>query len=134
MNFQLLFYRKNSRSVHEITANLQRNFNWHPKQPHVMPKTNTNVHEFAPETVYSMLQGLKMSKAAGSDGLTPKLIFVFKESLAEPLCAILNESIRTSVFPSIWKKADIVPISKTSKPKLFTNYVRLQCLLSWERF
>ena len=49
------------------------NYKETPKQPHVMPKANTNLHEIAPETVYSMFQGLKINKSAGSDRLTPYL-------------------------------------------------------------
>ena len=44
--------------------------------------------------------------------------------LALPVASILNASIRQSSVPTIWKRADVIPIQKVNHPKDFKSDLR----------
>ena len=80
---------------------------------------NINITE---SDVVDLLNILDMSKAIGPDGISPR---IFKEGasiLKYPLCKIFNISLRSGVFPSDWKKANVCPVFKKESPALLQNY------------
>lgn len=68
------------------------------------------------------LKRLKMRKAAGPDGISPRLL----RSCADQLCDILqymfNLSLRLGQVPQLWKTSCLVPVPKTSHPKDMNSY------------
>ena len=70
-----------------------------------------------PWEVYSQRKKVKGNKAAGPDGISPKLIKKFAYELSTPLTDVLNCSYKNGVVPKQWKKAIVVPIPKTKPPQ-----------------
>jgi len=64
--------------------------------------------------VYQLLLALPEGKAAGLDNMDNKLLRIAAEHVSTPLCYIINLSFVTSVYPSEWKKAKVVPIPKST--------------------
>ena len=84
-----------------------------------------NSFEFSPvslEYVFDKLSSLPEKKATGTDDLPAKLLKVGAISIAEPLTYIVNLSLRTCVFPNIWKNARICPIHKGGDSTDPSNY------------
>ena len=58
---------------------------------------------------------LRPSKAAGPDGISPKVLKMCSSQLCEILCTIFNLSFQSGVVPDIWKSSCIVPVPKNNK-------------------
>lgn len=56
------------------------------------------------------------SKAVGSDGISIQMFSLISQASLPALTSIINQSIRDSIFPSLWKNAHIRPLPKKSKP------------------
>ena len=64
------------------------------------------------EDILGILNNLKVDKAAGPDGILPRVLFENRIHLAKPVKIIFDRSLANSEVPSDWKKAIIVPIFK----------------------
>ena len=74
------------------------------------------------EEVRQILQGLKVTKAAGSDGLHPAIIKPLADILVSPVTELYRESIRVGKIPQDWKSATVVAIHKGGDRKSPGNY------------
>lgn len=74
------------------------------------------------DIVNKLLCSLDRSKGAGSDGIPPLLLSSCAESLALPIYLLFRFSLNECVFPSVWKKAQVVPIHKKGSRSLIDNY------------
>jgi hypothetical protein len=105
--------------IDEITGKFMTNYNWHIQNPFAMSinavKGTFIIEEHA---VYNQLLQLKQNKSAGSDNITPRLLTLFAEYICGPLCAIYNESIKSCVFPDVWKLSDTLPSPKCKNPTI----------------
>jgi hypothetical protein len=75
-----------------------------------------------PEEVYGILQRLNPEKATGSDGIGNRILREAALPISQPLAELMNFCLSLSTFPSIWKKAQVVPLFKKGDPHLTTNY------------
>ncbi len=64
------------------------------------------------ETIEKELNGLEDGKAVSLDGIPPKLLPLSASAISQPLTYILNQSIKTTIFPDEWKTAKVVPLHK----------------------
>ena len=55
--------------------------------------------------VYQELDKIKVHKATGPDEIPNKILKELSHILAEPICAIINSSIREGIVPEQWKIA-----------------------------
>ena len=80
-------------------------------------KWNVNITE---ASVCYQLQRLKTCKAAGSDGVPPRLLKLAAFQLAAPLAHLFNLSVASTTFPDAWKiqVAHVVPIPKVTNPTI----------------
>jgi hypothetical protein len=51
-----------------------------------------------------------------------------REHISQPLCHILNLSVKTARFPALWKVAKVVPIHKSGSYDLPENYRPISAL------
>ncbi|MCV6612461.1 MAG: reverse transcriptase family protein, partial [Amphritea sp.] len=72
--------------------------------------------------IVALLRELSAHKACGPDGLSAKILHECAEELAPPLEIISKISVRTGVFPAVWKKANVIPVFKKGSRKLPENY------------
>lgn len=75
-------------------------------------------HTVSEQAVATMLLKVK-TKAAGVDLLDITLIQLCCPFLVKYITYIVNECIRTSYFPRMWKKANVIPVPKVKNPSNF---------------
>ena len=80
--------------------------------PSYQPLQTQNIPSITQIDVYQRLQLLKTSKASPPNQLPKRLIKEFAVEISLPLAHVFNNCIKFGVFPSIWKKATIVPLAK----------------------
>ncbi|XP_035686639.1 uncharacterized protein LOC118422899 [Branchiostoma floridae] len=68
--------------------------------------------------MWNRLRNVKIGKATGPDGISPRIIREFSFELSQPLCDILNTSLCQGEVPDMFKDADVVPIPKEMPPRL----------------
>jgi hypothetical protein len=64
--------------------------------------------------VYRKLSTISISKSSGADCVPNWVLKSNSLTLALPIASILNASIQLSLVPTIWKKADVIPIQKVN--------------------
>ena len=66
------------------------------------------------EAVLKIIKNLKNSSATGVDYIDTKSIKLIADILAPALTHVINLSIQSSTFPTIWKWAKVVPLLKST--------------------
>ena len=72
--------------------------------------------------VAQLLRQISPYKACGPDGLSARILHECADELAVPLDIICRLSVRSGVFPSVWKQANVVPVHKKGPKKFPENY------------
>lgn len=80
--------------------------------------------------VRSCLSKLDASKAFGPDGVSPRLLKEGAHQLSTSLSRLFNASLQTGHFPSIWKKANVIPLHKKNDKSCIANYRPVSLLSS----
>lgn len=65
---------------------------------------------------------LKTDKAKGSDDISPYFFKVAAPAIAHSLGSIFNNSIRSGIFPDMWKVAKVTPVHKKGDKECMDNY------------
>ena len=68
------------------------------------------------------LSSLKLSRSSGSDNIPSVALHAASSSLSTPVCSILNSSLNSSTFPSVWKTALVRPLHKSGDRSCPSNY------------
>ena len=85
----------------------------------------TNPHE-----IETLIDSLPNKLSSGHDDISNKLLKDVKASVVEPLSIIFNKSMNEGVFPSVMKKADVVPLHKGKDRTETNNYRPISLLLT----
>ena len=80
-----------------------------------------SISEFS---VFKKLLGLNTNKACGPDGIPSWVLKENADLLAAPVADILNSSFLECRLPTLWKKADITPLLKTSPVSDVNKHLR----------
>ncbi len=75
-----------------------------------------------PADVYDVLSSLSVQKAAGLDGISPRLLKLCSTGIASSLASLFNRSFSEGNFPSSWKSALVIPVFKRGDRSSLTNY------------
>ncbi|KAI8518834.1 hypothetical protein Bbelb_020910 [Branchiostoma belcheri] len=68
--------------------------------------------------MWNRLKSVKIDKATGPEGISPRIIREFAFELSLPLTDIMNASLCQGVVPDMFKDADVVPVPKEMPPRL----------------
>ena len=71
---------------------------------------------------FKRIKATQETKATGADNLPPGMLKDCREHISQPLCHILNLSVKTARFPALWKVAKVVPIHKSGSYDRPENY------------
>ncbi len=72
--------------------------------------------------MYKPICSLQKKKSAGIDGISQEQLVLGAKVLVVPLTRIINSSISSGEFPSMWKGALVTPIlKKETQPKKKTT-------------
>lgn len=74
------------------------------------------------DEIKESINNLKPSKSRGPDGIPSYIIKGCMEYFLYPLLIIFNLSIRTRIFPDVWKLTKISPIYKNGNKSQVSNY------------
>ena len=78
---------------------------------------NFTVHE-----VCRQLKSLDINKGPGPDGIPPYFLKRTAETICTPLSMLFNRCIESGIFPSAWKKTNIIPVHKSGSRQNIENY------------
>ena len=87
-------------------------------------RTNARIISFdiMDEDILLIIKNLDPARAHGWDNISIKMIKTCSESLTVPLKMIFEQSLKAGRFPTIWKKANVVPVHKIEDGNLLENY------------
>ena len=112
--------------VSELKLRLGLSFSSYIWKPHYTQPRKTNksftFSYISKVFVEKQLSSMKRKKATGTDELPAGMIKDCAKAISKPLSYIVNLSLQTGVFPTVWKNAKITPVYKsgdTGKPENF---------------
>ena len=70
------------------------------------------------------LMSTNIKKATGPDDLPDWILRDLSCTIALPICAIFNQSLRDCKLPTEWKQANVTPIPKVHPPRSIQSDVR----------
>lgn len=74
------------------------------------------------EDIFMGIVYLDPSKGPGPDGLPPSLLINCASEFLLPLTIMYNCSLRTGIFPELWKRSYLVPVFKNGARNNVKNY------------
>ena len=80
-----------------------------PSHLHYLTDNRLSSVSFSQDDIAKIIQNLDPNKAHGHDNISIRMLKICGSSIYKPLEMIFKQCIETSVFPSEWKKANIVP-------------------------
>ena len=88
---------------------------------------NPTEHHFNFNTItesetLSIINKLKNKNSSGKDEISNKLLKSIKDEIAKPLTIIINQSLKTGVFPDALKIAKVKPLYKKGDNFCLNNY------------
>ena len=75
-----------------------------------------------PDDVLKILSNLKKSSSCGTDEIASCVLKLIKNEITPVLTHIINLSIAQQTFPSLWKKAKVIPLHKKEEVLYPKNY------------
>ena len=83
--------------------------------------------------VAKFIQELPMKTSSGHDNISNILLITIGVHLLSPLTKIFDDSISMGIFPDIMKLVDVVPLYKSKKKFLETNYRPISLLTTMSK-
>ena len=77
---------------------------------------------FSHEDIGKIIQNLNPNKAHSHDNISIRMLKLRGSTIYRPLEIIFKEALSTGLFPSEWKKGNIVPIHKKGDNQVLKNY------------
>ena len=78
--------------------------------------------------VCKFISKLDKKKATGIDNISAKILHLSSPVIANHITDICNHSIRTSTFPTSWKKAHVIPLHKRNSTENPEDYMPISIL------
>ena len=78
--------------------------------------------EIEQESITMVINSLTNKSSVGIDGISTILLKCIAPSIIKPLTLIINQIMKTGVFPNKMKLAKVIPIYKKEDPTQVTNY------------
>ena len=78
--------------------------------------------DFNEDEVLKIIRSLNIHKAHGYDDISIRMIKICDKSLLKPLIILFKNSAKSSHYPDIWKRSNIIPVHKKNDKRLVKNY------------
>ena len=85
------------------------------------------------DSICTIIENLRTKSSYGVDGISTKLLKFIKDCVAKPLTTIINQTLRTGIFPTKLKIAKVTPIYKKDDENLFINYRPISILPAFSK-
>ena len=77
---------------------------------------------FITDNIEKIIVSLNPNKAHGHDNISIRMLKICGNTICKPLELIFKQALTTGVFPSEWKKGNIVPCYKKGDKQNIKNY------------
>ena len=84
-----------------------------------IPRPTTNIPQVTALEVYHHLSSINTQKASNTEDYPSWISRNNAHLLSDPIADIINCILRDGCFPSMWKKAEVVPLNKVKSPQTF---------------
>ena len=74
------------------------------------------------DEIISLIRKINPGKATGSDGISGQMLLLCDDSVILPVKIIFSNITSTSIYPDLWKVANVTPIFKKGDKQLVKNY------------
>ena len=74
------------------------------------------------DDIISLIRKINPNKATGPDGVSGQMLLLCDYSVILPLHIIFKNILSTSIYPDMWKLANVTPIFKKGDKQLINNY------------
>ena len=85
------------------------------------------------EEIVCIIENLPNKASSGYDNLNNLILKSLKHEIATPLEKIFNLSLETSIFPTLMKHAEVVPLYKVKEKDLSINYRPMSLLVTMSK-
>ena len=93
-----------------------------PKNQIFLTESRICTLDFNEEELMKIIRNLKVHKPHGHDDISMRMIKICDKSILKPLILLFENSIKSSYYPDIWKKSNIIPVHKKNDKQLVNNY------------
>ena len=76
---------------------------------------------FNEDEILKIIRALNPQKAHGYDDISIRMIKICDKSLLKPLIILFKNSTKSSQYPDIWKRSNIIPVHKKNDKQLVIN-------------
>ena len=93
--------------------------------------TNSRINSvpFSDDLVINVIRCLNVNKAHGRDDISIRMIKMCDESLLKQISIIFRNSLKSSIYASTWKKANVIPVHKKGDKQCVNSYRAVLLLL-----
>ena len=84
--------------------------------------------DFSNDEIVKLIRSLNVHKAHGHDDISNRMVKVCDKSLVKSLLFLFPNSIKSSHYPDICKKSNIIPVHKKNDKQLIQNYQPISLL------
>ena len=97
--------------------------------------TNSRINSvsFPNNLVAKIIRNLNVNKAYGHDDIYIRMTKMYDESLERPPSITFRNSLNSYVYPSTWKRANVIPIHKKDDKQCVNNCRPLSLLPAFEK-
>jgi len=92
------------------------------------PVNTTDDWEFTTPEIRNIIENMKTNRAPGEDGITSEIYNHAFKTVPTFITAIYNSCLKQGIFPTDWKKAKLIPITKPGREQ--SNEVSKYCPIS----
>ena len=83
-----------------------------PKKQNYLTQSRLCTLNFDEEELIKLIRNLNVHKAHGHDDISIRMIKICHKSILKPLIILFENSTKSSYYPDIWKKSNIIPVHK----------------------
>ena len=113
LNILTIFFSKQCTPIINSSALPVLNFLTEKRTDHITIKN---------DEIISLIRKINPGKATGSDGISGQMLRLCDDSVILPLKIIFSNIMSTSIYPDLWKVANVTPIFKKGDKQLVKNY------------
>ena len=93
-----------------------------PKSQIFLTQSRLCTLHFDEDELIKIIRNLNVHKAHGHDDISIRMIKICDKSTMKPLILLFENSTKSSYYPDIWKKSNIIPVHKKNDKQLVNNY------------
>ena len=93
-----------------------------PKSQIFLTQSRLCTLHFDEGELIKIIRNLNVHKAHGHVDISIRMIKICDKSILNPLILLFENSTKSSYYPDIWKKSNIIPVHKKNDKQLVNNY------------